>query len=570
MYIDTVPNRNSPPAVLLRESYRRGSRVLKRTLANLSEWPPAKIQAFRRLLRDEPLLPPAQLFQIERSLPHGHVQAVLGLMRKLGVDTLLGAKRSRARDLALAMIAERLVAPVSKLATTRLWHSSTLAEELGVGEAREDELYAALDWLLERQAAIEAKLAARHLQPGACALYDVSSSYYYGQHCPLARYGHDRDGKRGLPVLLYGVLGDREGRPVAVQVYAGNTGDPTTVPDQVRKLQEDFGLARIVLVGDRGMLTETQIENLRAHPGLGWISALRSPAIRELVARGHLERSLFDQQNLAEIRAPDFPGERLIACYNPLLAEERRRKRAELLEATEKDLARLSREVARRTRRPLKAAQIGLKAGRMIQRFKMGKHFSLEIADGRFAFARDAQSIGAEEVLDGLYVIRTSEQAAQFDAAETVRAYKSLARIERAFRCLKGLDLRIRPIFLRTEAHVRGHVLVCLLAYYVEWHMRQALAPLLFEDEELPRTRPSRDPVAPAEPSESVQKKKASKRTPAGEPVHSFASLLEELATLCRNTCSLKSAPAQGSGERFKMLTRATPLQRRVFDLLGV
>lgn len=386
----------------------------------------------------------------------------------------------------------------------------------------------------------------------------------------LARYGLDHDGKRGLRVILYGVLGDAEGRPVAVQVYPGNTAESLTVPEQSLKLRDSFGLSRIVLVGDRGMLTQTQIDHLRSHPGLGWISALRSVAIKGLIERGRLERSLFDEQNLAEIHAPEFPGERLIACYNPLLAEERRRKRKELLEATEKGLGRVARQVQRRRRQPLKASQIGLKAGRVVQRFKVAKHFRLEIADGVLRFERDAQGIAREEVLDGIYVIRTSEAAQGLSAAQTVRAYKGLAQIERAFRCLKGEDLRIRPIYLRTEAHVRAHVFMCLLGYYVEWHMRRALAPLLFEDEELPRTRSSRDPVAPPVASESAQTKKAGKRTPEGEWVHSFTSLLEEMATLCRNTCRLESASADQTSERFTMLTEPTPFQRRVFSLLGV
>lgn len=567
MYIDTVPNRNSPPAILLRESVRRGARILKRTLANLSHWPPAKVDALRRVLRDEPLAPTAHVFAIERSLPHGHVQAVLGTLRKLGLDSLLAAKRCRARDLVVALIVERLLAPGSKLAATRTWHSSTLAEELAVQDASEDEVYAALDWLLQRQPAIEKKLAARHLGEGAVALYDVSSSFYYGQTCPLAQYGHDRDGTHGLPIIVYGVLADGEGRPVSVQVYPGNTGDPATIPAQVEKVRKDFGLARVTLVGDRGMLTETRLAVLKTYPGIGWISALRSPAIHKLLENGALQRSLFDTQNLAEIASPDFPGERLIACHNPLLDAARKRTRAALLAATEKALARLERAVQRRTKKPLSAAEIGLRAGKIIQRYKVAKHFQLTIRDGAFAFARNAAAISQEEILDGIYVIRTSETPAQFTAANTVRTYKRLAEVERAFRCLKGPDLLIRPIHHRTDAHVRAHIFLCLLAYYVEWHMRQALAPMLFEDHEVGAARTTRDPVAPAEPSLAARHKRAVRQTEDGLPVHSFRTLLKDMATLCRNTCRVRADPA---ALPCTQLTQPTPLQHKVFKLLAL
>jgi len=393
MYIDTVPNRNSRPAVLLREGWREGGKICKRTLANLTEWPAHKVELLRRLLRDEPLLAPEDAFTIERSLPHGHVEAVLAMIRQLGVDTLLGAKRSPERDLVVAMIVERLIYPCSKLATTRLWHSTTLAQELGVEEADEEGLYAALDWLLERQERIENKLAARHLREGGQVLYDVSSSYYEGHTCPLMQFGHNRDGKRDLPIVVYGVLTDAEGRPVAVEVYPGNTADPSTVPDQVETLKGRFGLERVVLVGDRGMLTQTQIDTLRAYPGLGWISALRNEKLRQLAEEGVLQLSLFDVQNLAEIQSPSFPDERLVACFNPLLAQERRRKRGELLAATEAALTKIQREAQRRTKTPLRAEEIGQKVGRVIARHKMGKHFDLTIGDGQFRFARRSEAI---------------------------------------------------------------------------------------------------------------------------------------------------------------------------------
>ena len=567
MYIESVPNRGSPPAILLREGWRDGKKTHKRTLANLSDWPPHKVDLFRRLLRDEMLVSPAALFDTERTLPHGHVEAVLGTIRKLGLETVLAAKRSRERDLVVAMIAERLLHPCSKLATTRLWHTTTLAEELGVADADEDELYAAMDWLVARQDRIEQKLAARHLRDGAVVLYDVSSSYYEGRTCPLARFGHDRDGHTGRPIIVYGVLTDGDGRPVAVSVYPGNTGDPTTVRDQVDKLRERFGLVRLVLVGDRGMLTQPQIDTLKAAPGLGWISALTSVAIRKLVTQGALQLSLFDHQHLAEITSPDFPGERLMACYNPVLAQERSRKRQALLDATEQGLTKLARDVARRTKKPLAASAIGLKAGKILERHKVGKHYQLTIGEGPFQWQRREEAIAAEAKLDGIYVIRTSEPAERFSAADTVRTYKSLSQVERAFRCLKGIDVLVRPIRHRTVARVPAHIFLCVLAYYVEWHMRRALAPILFEDAELPAARLRRDPVLPAQPTASAKAKKATHTTPDGLPVHSFESLIAELASRARNTYRLKS---DDSKLTFKQIPAPTPIQRRAYELLGL
>jgi transposase len=565
MYVERIPNRSSPPAILLREAWREAGKIRKRTLANLSHWPDSKVESLRRLLRGETLVGPQDVFAIDSSRPHGHVEAVLGSIRKLGLETLIASKPSRERELVVAMIAERLLTPSSKLATTRLWNNSTLAEELSVGDADVDELYQALDWLLARQPRIEAKLAARHLQDGALVLYDTTTSYYEGRSCSLARFGHDRDGKK-LPVILYGLLTDPAGRPLAVEVYPGNTGDPTTVGDQVEKLRGRFSLSRVVIVGDRGMLTQAQIEKLKQHPGLGWISSLRSHAIRSLVETGQLERSLFDETNLAEIRAREFPGERLIACFNPLLAGERRRKREELLQATERALVRLEAEVKRRTKTPLGKAEIGLKAGRVLGRFKMGKHFTLTIAEGVFAWARREESIRREADLDGIYVVRTSEPPERLSAPDAVRSYKSLALVERAFRCLKGVDLLVRPIFHHTEDHVRAHVFLCMLAYYVEWHMREAWAPLLFQDEELSHQRTRRDPVAPAQPSPSARRKKSARPSSETLPPHSFKTLLAELARRCRNTCRLKN----DTPSSFTMVTDPTPLQARALQLLGL
>ena len=552
---------------LLRRSVRVGQQVKHETLGNLSHLPAPLIDIIRRSLAGESFVPAAETFLIERSRPQGHVQAVLGTLRRLGLERLLASQRSRQRDLVVALVVERLLAPCSKLATARLWSHSTLAQQLEVEDADENDLYEALDWLGARQRRLETKLAKRHLAEGATVLYDVSSSYYEGRHCPLAAFGHSRDGKKGKPIIVYGVLSDHAGRPLAVDVYPGNTADPTTLPDQVAKLRRRFGLSRVVLVGDRGLLTQTQIDQLRQHPGLGWISALRSGSIRELVAGGYLQLSLFDEQNLAEIRSPDYPGERLIACYNPLLADQRRRKREELLAATEKELERIAAEVKRRTRTPLTADQIGVKLGRVLHRYKVGKHFATKMGDGLFAWSRREESIQREAALDGLYVIRSSEKKARLSAADTVRCYKSLAQVERAFRCLKGVDLRLRPIFHRTPERVRAHIFLCLLAYYVEWHMRRDLAPLLFADEQLEADRPLRDAVAAAQPSAATKKKKATRHSTDGLPLHSFRTLLDALATRCQNTCRVAGNEPSAT---FEQLTAATPLQQRAFELLGL
>jgi transposase len=568
MYVETVPNRNSPPAILLREGWREGKKTLKRTLANISDWPQPKVETLRRLLRDETLVSPDDLFTTERTLPHGHVEAILGTIRKLGLDSIISSKRCRERDLVVAMIAERLIYPCSKLATTRQWHTTTLAEELSVQDADEDDLYEAMDWLLERKQRIENKLAKRHLSEGCTVLYDVSSSYYWGRTCPLARFGHDRDGKKGLPIIVYGVLTDADGRPVAIEIYPGNTGDPTTVADQVDKLRKKFGLSRVVVVGDRGMLTQPQLDKIKQHPEMGWITALTSVAIRSLLEKGTLQLSLFDEKNLAEISSPDYPGERLMVCYNPLLDDERSRKRRELLEATDKGLAKIAKEVARRTKKPLKESEIALKVGKVLGRYKMGKHYSHAIGNGTFQWSRCQASIEQEAKLDGIYVIRTSEPKERLSPEDTVRSYKSLSQVERAFRCLKGIfDLLVRPIRHRTADRVPAHIFLCLLAYYVEWHMRRALAPVLFEDEELPEDRKRRDPILPAKPSESAKLKKATHQTADGLPVHSFETLMAELATRGRVTYRLKS---EELGLTFKQVPDLTPIQARAHELLGL
>lgn len=567
MYIDIVPNRSSPPAVLLREDHREGGRTVKRTLANLSALPPEAVAALRAVLKGQRLVGATDYFVVEQSLPCGHVRAVQGSMERLAMTELIASKPCRERDLVLAMIAQRVLRPDSKLGTAARFKDTTLAGDFGVEDATEDDLYAAMDWVLQRQPFIEKKLAQRHLPTGGRVFYDLSSSSYYGSHCPLAARCHNRDGLK-LPAIAYGLLTDDGGRPVAISVYPGNTGDPTTVPDQVEALRTRFGIGRFVLVGDRGMLTSAQIEKLREVENCGWISCLRSADIRKLLeSRGQTDSPLFDQKNLAELSHPDFPGERLIACFNPLLAMDRDRTRNELLEATEKWLTKVAGQVARRTHKPMSAAQIGQKVGRGLNRYKVAKHFALQIADNHLSWSRKSDSIDREKALDGVYIIRTPEPAQTLSAEDAVRAYKQLGDVEKAFRTFKGLDVRIRPIHHRLETRVRAHMFLCMLAYYVEWHMRQALAPLLFAEEDLPLARATRDPVAPAVPTETARAKKISKRSHDGLPMRHFNGLLSALSTLCSNTCRV------GEGKhaaRFRRPTEASPYQREAFRLLQV
>lgn len=567
MYVDIVPNRSSPPAILLRESRREGNRVKKQTLANLSNWPADQVASLQMLLRGEKLAPVDSLFQVLESLPHGHVEAILGTIRSLGLDRMISSTPSAERDLVLAMIVEQLLHGASKLADTRLWHTTSLAEELRLNGATEYQLYDALDWLLARQPRIERKLAKKHLSDGGMVFYDVTSSYYEGRTCPLARFGYNRDGKTGKQIIVYGTLADQEGRPIGVQVYPGNSADPSTVPDQVKKLQEQFHLNRMVIVGDRGMLTETQIRYLKQHPGLGWISAMKSSAIRKLLDTGELQPSFFDERHLAEIYSAAYPQERLMACYNPLLADERYRKRQELVGATEAVLARIKRDVDRRTKTPLSKQEIAVKVGKVINKFKVAKHFTVTVEDGKFQWQRKEESIRKEEELDGIYVVRTSEPKERISAADTVRQYKNLARIEQLYRTCKGLDIQIRPIRHHSENHVRAHIFLCMLTYYVEWHMRKALRPLLFEDEQLTELRKTRDPVAKAEPSATAKRKKTRLVTDDGLPVHSFQTLLWALGTRCKNRCRVLHMDIAST---VVQITPPNPLQRRAFQLLGL
>lgn len=578
MYVAAIPNRNSPPAILLRESYREGARVRNRTLANLSDWPAAKIEALRALLRGKPVaaraLPLEQSFEIERSLPHGHVAAVLGTLKHLGLDRLLEAKtQARPRDLVLAMLIERVIAPHSKLATaralTQATRASTLGELLELGaQVDEDDLYEAMDWLLARQAEVETALAKRHLGEGSLVLYDVSSTYFEGRSCPLARLGHSRDGKHDQLQIVFGLMTNAEGCPVAVEVFEGNTGDPKTLASQIAKLRARFGLKRIVLVGDRGMITDARIdEELAPIEGLDWITALRAPAIAALVNEGSLQLSLFDRRDLAEIASPEFPDERLIVCKNPLLAEERSRKRKELLEATERALEQIA-AATRRAKRALRGKEhIALRVGKVLDRHKVGKHFRLTIGATRFAYARDEAAIAREAALDGIYVIRTSVKPTALSAAQAVRSYKRLAEVERAFRSLKSVDLHIRPIYHHKTERVRAHVFLCMLAYYVEWHMRERLKALLFDEEDKRGAEASRKSVvAKAQRSARTLAKIQTKRTPEGLPVHSFRTLLQDLATLTQN----RIVPKISGAQPFKMLATPTAVQQRAFDLLGI
>ena len=572
MYIERVPNRNSPPAVLLRESYREGGRVKKRTLANLSHLSDATIDGLRRVLRGDTVVAPEDAFTIERSRPHGHVAAVLGSLRKLGLDRLLAARRSPERDRAVALIAMRVLAPDSKLATARTLYgesaTSTLGEMLGLETVEADDLYAAMDWLGARQEKIEKALAQRHLHDGTLVLYDVSSSYFEGRSCPLAALGHSRDKKKGKLQIVFGLLCNAEGCPVAVEVYEGNTSDPTTLTDQIEKVRTRFGLSRVVFVGDRGLLTSARIrEELAPVEGLDWVSALRAEQIRKLAEDGGpLQLSLFDKTDLAEITHPDFPGERLVACMNPLLAVERARKREDLLQATERELEKVA-TATRREKRALRGKdQIGLRVGKVLGRFKMAKHFEMTITDTAFTYGRKQNAIDAEAALDGIYVLRTSVPKEVLGTEDTVRAYKDLAKVERAFRCLKTVDLHVRPIHHRLVPRVRAHVFLCMLAYYVEWHMRRAWAPLLFaEDDPQGAAQRRGSPVKPARRSASAEAKALTKKTSEGETVHRFRGLLDHLATLTKNTIQ-----PTGDLPSFDRLTVPTPLQQKAFDLLDV
>jgi Transposase DDE domain len=570
MYITRVPNRDSPPAVLLRESYREGGKIKNRTLANLSSWPEAKVEALSRALKG---LPPAGLegmVEVTRSLPHGHVAAVLGTLRQLGLHELISPEPSRQRDLVTAMAVAQVIAPDSKLAIARGLRDATAASSLGeilhLGGCDEDDLYAAMDWLAARQQRIEDALAARHLAGGTLVLYDVSSAAFEGRTCPLGAIGHPKDGVRGRLQIVYGLLTSKDGIPVAIEVFNGNTGDPKTVASQAGKLKDRFGITRVVLVGDRGMLTAARLREDVGPAGLDWITALRAPQVKALVRDGALQLSLFDQTDLAEITGPDYPGERLVACKNPFLEAERARKREALLAATEADLAKIT-AATQRARQPLRGKdKIALRADRVLNRRKVGKHLTIDIGEDHFSYARNEESITAEAALDGIYVLRTSVGASGLDSSEIVSSYKALAQVERAFRAF-NTDLDIRPIRHRTETRVRAHVFLRMLSYYITWHMQARLAPILFTDDDKPTAEATRrSPVAPAARSPRALAKAAAKRTADNLPVHSFDSLLADLATICLNQIQ----PADPALPAFRLVTTPTPLQRQALNLLGI
>jgi transposase len=561
MHVATIRRRHGDRVYeshLIRRSVREGKRVRHETIANVSKLPPVALDALRRALAGQTLVSAEEAFAVERSLPHGHVAAVLGACRRLELARLLDRAPSRERALVVAMICQRLLEPGSKLACARALSRSTLADELDVAGADEDELYAALDWLAERQPHIEARLARRHLAAGELALYDLSSSYFEGRTCPLAALGYSRDGRRGTLQIVYGLLTDRAGRPVAVEVFHGNVHDHQTVPAQLEKLRARFGLAQVVLVADRGMVTRANLQAIRDREGIEWITALKAPQVKRLARTGAFQPSLFDEQNLAEITSDEFPGERLMVCRNPLVAQERARKREALLEATEADLEPIRERVA--AGRLTDPAAIGLAVGEVIKRHRVKKHFTIDIADGTFSYRRKREQIAEEAALDGIYVLRTSVAAERLDAPDVVRAYKQLKEVERDFRALKGPELEIRPIHHRLEHRVRAHVFLCTLALYLEWHLRQAWRELTFHDEHPPH-RP--DPVAKATRSPDANRKAATKTTSSGHSAHSLRDLLADLATQTRNTIRVADSPAS-----FTKLTQPTPLQRRALELL--
>lgn len=563
MYIATIPNRGSPPAILLREGYREAGKVKTRTLANLSTLPADAVAALRQVLKGDTLIKADDAFEAITSRHHGHVQAVLDAMRRLNFAPLIASRPSRQRNLVVAMVAARILAPDSKLATTRWWHLTTLPTLLGVADADEDELYTAMDWLLTRQPFIEKKLAARHLHNDGMALYDLSSSYFEGVTCPLAARGHNRDGKKGKLQVNYGLLTDSHGIPVAVSVFTGNTGDPKTLLPQVDKVRKDFGIERCVVVGDRGMIAQKQVDALRTLDGIDWVAALRPEAIRKLVDGGALQLGLFDERNLFELTHPDFPDERLVACRNPELAKRRAHTRTSLLEATVTELETVRRMVGRGRLRG--QDDIGVRVGTVVNKYKVAKHVTLTIEDTRFDFDIDTDTVAAEAALDGIYVLRTSLPAAQMSAEETVHSYKRLTQVERAFRSLKTVDLAIRPIHHRLEHRVRAHIFLCMLAYYVLWHMLEAWRPLLFGDEDQ-HAKATRDAVAPAQRSEAALRKAHSKTLDDGSEVHSFHTLLTLLSGIVRNVCRVPGAPPDAP--LFDVVTTPNAKQQRAYQLL--
>lgn len=572
MYIERVPNRNSPPCILLRQSHREGSKVKKKTVANLTHWPTDLVATLQAVLKGATLIEKEDDFEIQRTLPHGHVAAALGVLQDIGLDRIIYSRRSEQRDLAIAMIIARIIDPRSKLATARGFTDETAFTSLGgllqVQNADENDLYAAMDWLLTRQASIENALAKKHLKEGSLVLYDVSSSYFEGTTCPLAKRGHNRDKKKGKLQIIYGLLCNVDGCPIAIEVFEGNTGDPSTLGSQINKIRRRFGISHVIFVGDRGMITEARIRNdIKPIEGLDWISALRGPAIKKLIKNKCFEPSLFDDVDMAEVSSPDYPGERLIVCHNPILAEKRKRTRESLLAATEKGLAGVVKAIDR-TRKPLRGAdEIGVSVGKVINKHKVGKHFKVTITDDSLLYERKAQSISSEAVLDGFYIVRTSVSEKTLSAEQTVTAYKDLSHVEQAFRSIKTVDLKVRPIHHHLADRVRSHVFLCMLAYYVEWYMRQRLAPILFDDDDKQAAKDARrSPVEPAQQSAKAKTKAYKKRTCDNWPVHSFQTALMDLATIAKNRIQFKGNPSA----TFEKITQPTKFQQQMLELLKV
>jgi transposase len=574
MYIESVPNRNSPPCILLRESYREGGKVKKRTLANVSAWPPEIVTGLRLLLKGGSVVEQSveDLVEVTRSLPHGHVAAVLGTLYTLQLDRMIAATPCPERLLVVAMIVARIIAPRSKLATARgLGHdtlASSLAEALGLGDVDVSDLYAAMDWLNGRQGRIEQKLAKKHLTHGTLVLYDVTSTYFEGDQCALAARGYNRDKKKGKVQIVCGLLCNKEGCPIAIEVFEGNTGDPSTLSSQIQKVRDQFALHEVVFVGDRGMLTSARIqEEFSSVKGLDWVSCLKATQIRKLLDAEAFQLSIFDESDMSEITSPDYPNERLVVCRNSMLAAKREKVREELLKATEKELSKIVHATKRTRQRLIGKDAIGIRVGKIINKFKMGKHFIYEMSEESFSYHRDTKSIDKEKELDGIYVIRTSVSSARLSTDETVYAYKSLSQVERAFRSCKTMDLKMRPIYHYLPHRVKAHIFLCMLAYYVEWHMRQSLAPMLFDDEDKENAQSFRSsPVATATVSPTAKKKAQRKITEDGLPVHSFQTLLDDLATITKNYLQPKIADSP----IFTKLTRPTPVQRKAFELLGL
>jgi len=562
MHIHVIPNRGSPPTILLRESYREGKKVKKRTLANLSSLSCKQVETIRRTLNGEELVPIDTLFSVSSSQHHGHVQAVRMAMKKLGFEKLIASQHTPERDLVVAMVTARVLQPESKLATTRWWHTTTIPDECGVAGATEDDLYQAMDWLLDRQNRIENKLATRHLKEGGLVLYDLSSSYFEGEACPLAARGYNRDNKKGKLQVNYGLLTDPRGCPVSISVFSGDTADPSTLIPQVNSLTEQFNIDRLVLVGDRGMISQTQIDNLKGIKGIDWITALRSEQIRKLMEDGTIKMSLFDERNLFEFSHPDFPLERLVVCRNPLVAQKRARTRISLIAATVRELEKVAGMVGRG--RLNAKEKIGLRVGKVVNKYKVAKHFHLDIEERRFTYHLLEEKVAAEAAMDGLYVIRTSLSKERMDEADVVKSYKRLSNVERAFRSFKGIDLRVRPIYHHLEDRVRAHIFLCMLAYYVQWHMKEVWRELLFSDEDQ-GSKLARDPVAPALRSAKALKKVHRRRLDDGTQTHSFHTLLIDLSTIVRNTCRRKG----GVGEpRFTITTTPSAKQKQALELI--